>query len=387
MSEQPANLLNALFEFRPRDGHTPKENFLTEAFVHVLRTSKPACNAWLSLVMQKKSVEANWISFQTRRSEREQGTVIYPDLLVEAELSDGQLAIIYSEHKWESLCISEQLKRYIRLAEQRDPKARVIFIGSNHEQVQEANKTLKATGSIRYCFRWQEVFSALSSVAEAERSDIFKQFLDFMKDKGLSPGTPMTAARLKAFYNSEGIVESFERSLEILLEKEWPKIPERYRKMQNFHRANGTLTLLFATERWRPAVTVGFLHDPSAYGVAITNKEKGIDLLLRLSAGDAEELSDVRMRPALPILQEKRGQLGGKADSALLVREKGNGDKHALLIVQSCLADVIEGATTDLEQIDLIYRKLSEWIEILFGDGRLDGALQAAGLNGMYPGS
>lgn len=388
MNTHGANILNALFEFHPRDGHTPEENFLTEAFVYVLRTSKSAQNAWLSLIMGI-DVSVNQVDFQTRSSEREEeGNVVYPDLLVDAKLLDGRRIVIVSEHKWGSKCEPKQLDRYVKLAQRRNPPARVIFIGSKHDQIQEARKILdvEMPTSGRNCFSWGEVFHALSAVPELEKNDIMKQFLDFMETYGLDPGVPMTNARLKALYDSSGILESLERSLVNLYRRDWKDLPERYRKMRMFHRANGTLTLLFATERWRPAVTVGFLHDPTAYGVAITDNEKGIDLMLRIAAGKAEELRDDRMRLAWPVVREKREQLRGKTNSALLVGEKGNGDQHALLIVQSCLADVIEKAKTESDQHDLIFERLEEWVRIIFADGTLDEALQNAGLNGVKPG-
>ncbi|HPC51838.1 MAG TPA: hypothetical protein PLV05_01920 [Verrucomicrobiota bacterium] len=49
MNESTPNLFNALFRFHPRDGHAPKENFLSEAFAHVLPTPDAACSAWLGL--------------------------------------------------------------------------------------------------------------------------------------------------------------------------------------------------------------------------------------------------------------------------------------------------------------------------------------------------
>lgn len=76
------NLFLSLFEFHPRDGHTPKENFLTEAFAYLLRTDEPVLNVWLSRLLGRK-IERATCEIKTRQTEQdlETDTSIYPDLL------------------------------------------------------------------------------------------------------------------------------------------------------------------------------------------------------------------------------------------------------------------------------------------------------------------
>ena len=132
---------------------------------------------------------------------------------------------------------------------------------------------------------------------------------------------------------------------------------------------------------------LGFL--PTKFPEYPIDEEKGIDLVLRVAAGDAELLKEDYLRSAWSFLQQKRNLLLGKADSALLVREPGNGDEHSLLIVRSCLADVVSvsSATTESGQVDLIYEKVRDWAVTLFQDGSLDAALSRAGLDGGRPSS
>jgi hypothetical protein len=80
------------------------------------------------------------------------------------------------------------------------------------------------------------------------------------------------------------------------------------------------------------------------------------------------------LRRKLPELQEK-------AASVLFVGERGNGNSHSLLLVRSCLWDVIEGAQTEAEQFERIYNRLNSWIKSLFEDGELERAFKAAGLD------
>ena len=276
MSKQPANIFNDLFDCRPREGHTPKENFLTEALVHVLRTSEPARDAWLSLALGKP-VNARSAFFQTRRSERENDAdrnPIFPDLWVEASLSDGPPTIIYSEHKWDSKCNPEQLRSYQTLAKRSGPNALVIFIAKTHRQMREAKQHLETKETGRRCFLWEEVFDRLNSLPA--KTDLLRQLLDFMKTNGLNPEPALNPAHLKAMRDYWNAWNSLTRILTALRDQDWQGVfPERFSKKRNFHEANGTRTVLFTTEAWRPAITVGFLYDPAPYKVNLIDGSFG----------------------------------------------------------------------------------------------------------------
>lgn len=88
MDEPTPNLLNALFKFYPRDGHTPKENFLSEALAYLLVTDTKVRDAWLSLVLGSKTLcTKHYIS--TRKAEQNEHSASIPDMRVEAVLSDA----------------------------------------------------------------------------------------------------------------------------------------------------------------------------------------------------------------------------------------------------------------------------------------------------------
>ena len=64
MSESPRNLFNALFDFRPREGFSPAENYLSEAFAYALETCDGACDTWLSLALGRKVHAIRFEEFQ-----------------------------------------------------------------------------------------------------------------------------------------------------------------------------------------------------------------------------------------------------------------------------------------------------------------------------------
>ena len=192
MSESAPNLFNALFAFRPRENRTDKENFLSEGFAYVLKTSKPACDAWLSRVL-KRPVETRRTEIFTRNSERLGDSVVFPDMLIQAELADGngKCEIIYAEHKWDANCDPGQLQKYFDVAKGRSGDALVIFIGSRQDQLRAAKNTRLGPEQqkLNGCFLWEDVFTTLQAVPEKDA--VFSQFLAFMKTHGLNPGNPL----------------------------------------------------------------------------------------------------------------------------------------------------------------------------------------------------
>jgi hypothetical protein len=60
----------------------------------------------------------------------------------------------------------------------------------------------------------------------------------------------------------------------------------------------------------------------------------------------------------------------------LLKNQPGNDNEHTLFIAQKTLATIIGGKLTEREQLSAIHEELSKWLESLFGDGRLEPALE-----------
>jgi len=161
---------------------------------------------------------------------------------------------------------------------------------------------------------------------------------------------------------------------------DWDFFPKRYRSEEGRAVTNrwGRMAIEFTTPQWKPTITVGFLVDERDHKVSFVNRQKGIDLLLRIEASPSDQKN---IGPALAELDRKRKKLSGRAASALLFREGGNGNTHSLLIVRSCLGNVIEKAATQQEQLEAIYQTLKGWGEILFADAALEKAFKQAGLD------
>src|SRR5437667_10991295 len=159
MSDLPPNLFNALFDFLPRDGHSPKENFLSEGFAYVLKTCDDARDAWLTLALGQR-VKSKTCEVTTRQTELGQERApVFPDMRISGVLHNGKPFDLYSEHKWDSPCNSAQIQKYLEIVQQRGNYCRLAFIGASHRQKKHAESAdAKMKGKV---FLWANVFQAL----------------------------------------------------------------------------------------------------------------------------------------------------------------------------------------------------------------------------------
>jgi hypothetical protein len=192
------NLFNDLFNVRIREGHSPKENFLSECFAHVLRTQEKVCQIWVSEICER-SLNLAKFDVSTRYSETDplKNRVVFPDLRIEATTIEGEQIVVLAEHKWDSPCSNGQLEAYRRIADKLDPRAALIFVGARRDQVEQSRKS----GQVDRSLYWEDVYGILQSIAI--ESETLKDFLDFMKAQGLGPVPAVTPEKIKAFVESK----------------------------------------------------------------------------------------------------------------------------------------------------------------------------------------
>jgi hypothetical protein len=365
------NLFNALFRFHPRDGYSPWENFLSEAFAYNLRTVEGACDAWCSRVAGTPVALAEWEIF-TRNAEHdaEADSTVFPDLKIKGVTTDGEPFYVWSEHKWDSPCNRGQLEAYARLAAKAPGKNLLAFVGAHPKQIGAA----KSAAGVIPCvaLSWEDAYTSLLQFKE--KSEVLAEFLHFMETHGLSPGEPISTRKMQAYLDSAGFIDQLWQYAEKLLaEYEWPLIPKRYTEETGITKRWGRVAIEFPTKNWAPTITLGFLCSAEEHEVTFTAPETGIDLLLRIETDPGRFPNPIQ---ALDALKEKAAAVRAFGARVLLKNQPGNGNPHSLLIAQKALGKVIEGAPTRREQLGAIHAELSKWIEALFGDGELEPALQ-----------
>jgi hypothetical protein len=376
LSDSPLDLFSSLFEFIPGENRSPKENFLTELFSYVLRTSEGARDAWVSFVLGK-TVHCEVVEVTTRATERnEENRSVYPDLQIEGTLTGDQPFAIMSEHKWDSPCDHDQLRKYHAIAVTK--QAKLCFVGASRRQLAEA---WKCGPAVDKSFLWEDVFRMFNALEN--KSEVLKELLAFMSTQALDPGKPLSIEQMNHFIKGTGFIHSLERTAHILLnEFDWESVPSRYKLNPEVTNRFGRVAVEFATPEWKPTLSIGFLYDLSDYKVQFVDVSQGIDLVLRLEAKpkDRGNIDDFKT-----LIAEKLASLTTLGAKVLVAGDKGSRNYDSMLILQCPMAPLLEGTTTDHGQAESIRDKFQSWIKLLFDDGELEAVLIKGGLTSGIP--
>jgi len=373
---QEKTLFESLFDFHPRENHSPRENFLTESFAYFLKTEPAVRRAWLSKLLGREVADQN-CTIATRPSESDEHADrhLFPDLVLDGTLANGELFSILCEHKWDSPCNKKQLADYRKLASNKGAHAKLVFVGSTLKQKQDAESCFK--DHFCRCFLWEDAFAVLERIES--KSSLLKEFLDFMKVQGLCPVQPLSAEILTERNDDYSIHSSFIKHLAVYANKlktnfKWDEIIPIGFQWVEVHNRWGRVGIRFEAKDFKPAITLGFLYDVTDHKVELVDSKHRLDLMLRLEAYPKDTKDKNKFREVENLLKEQRQLV--HAGSALLQGEPGNGNLYSVLIVQESLWHVIRDGKTADEQIQLIYEKLHSWLQPLFHDGKLEKALK-----------
>ncbi len=202
-------------------------------------------------------------SVSTRSSEVDPltGTVIFPDLRIDATTADGESIVVFAEHKWDSPCRVDQLQNYRRIGEHTGPKTRLAFVGAHRDQV------LSAKEHVDVSLYWENAYELLESVAD--QSEVLEDFLYFIKSQGLGPMAAITPEKLKAFVEGNDLPFQLSVFCRKLADEYTWKPGRSFRKgitglyryrlrigtaesQSNFWEPNGRAMALGSIRRWQP---------------------------------------------------------------------------------------------------------------------------------------
>ncbi|RVL84854.1 hypothetical protein CN140_10990 [Sinorhizobium meliloti] len=370
---QPAipNLLVSLFTWRPRDGVTPGENFLTEAFVHTLRVNAAFRSQWLTQLLGQ-SVDGSSLVIDTRasHSNTDSGTTIFPDVDIRGEFASGTPFALLLEIKWGAAYVPSQVIKYDRLLASK-PNPHLVFLCARGADYRRA---LNDTGKFKAQFHpllWESVFASLQSAAAD--CQFSKELLGFMHHHGLSPGEPISMSMAEGYIASKPILERFHRYAEKLLrEFDWSILPATHRDIESAEVRDryGRVAIEFAPS-WNGAVTIGFLYDNKDHGVPFADgTSNSIDLMMRIEAAPKAKGRDplnAAIRANTTAVRNAGGVVHFDSDGV-------NRNRHTLFIAQKSLTDFLS-SSVEGDQLQAMYGQLKAWSEALFSDGMVGDAL------------
>lgn len=363
--DQP-NLFSSLFVFRPREGLTPRENFLTEALCYVLRTDPKARRAWLRCV-SASAVPSEQLasSFTTQQAaiEPDSAEHLIFDLVAHFRFQNGKETHVFLEHKWDSPADPDQLKRYRSLLAGRSGATSLVFVGATEQQAEIA----KSVGVCDRVLLWQDIHKALAHCSDR----ITRQFVSFLEEQGLGPEKPLSQRQLSSNAAARGPLKALANKLASNPDFDWPWIPNWLKKFDPRDKYGRVAIEFHPANQWDPCVTLGFLHDGRDHKVRLTDRNLGPDLLLRIEASPRRFPDCKRVVSAItsriPLLKQE-------ATAVQIRGETANG--YTLLLVREPLSKVIGGLEQEHEQLKAIYSRLEKWLQIVFQDGVVDKALR-----------
>lgn len=284
MASDTPNLLVRLFAWRPREGTTSGENFLTESFVHALSVNPALRKRWLSDLLSHP-VDEESVLINTRASHRddESGNTIFPDVEIIGCLESEQPFRLFVEVKWDAPYSRRQITAYSRLLGN-DPHSYLAFICARGNDYRQAiadsplftNVTFKAQ-------LWEQVFSTI--VSTPGNCPFSKELVGFMVDRNLNPGQAISKSMADAFLTGKPIIERFHRYLNKMLhEYSWDFLPPSHRNITDVKPGNryGRVALEFGPSV-NGRISIGFLYDNKDHNVPFADgSSSSLDLVMRI---------------------------------------------------------------------------------------------------------
>jgi hypothetical protein len=270
-------LLEALRKYRPREGHDPLENFITEAFAWLLRNHSDFSGYLIEEITAKPNMllhdidgkDCEWVTQYNFDG-------VYPDMVC---ISNNN-AIIFEHKAWSHLH-KNQLKNYKSFASTNFVNSKVVLITAT--QYQHSQKP-----DLALC--WSDIYTLIANWLEKnpDTSFIFHDFMKLLDSEGMGPPAPISHESIMYYYASTGIKKNIGSLIKHVENNDWKLsiIHDDKKFIENKNRlaygeAWGRMGIHLMNS-WRPGIFVGILLDGSDHCTKPISLLKGPDFCLIL---------------------------------------------------------------------------------------------------------
>jgi len=257
------SLLVHLRKYRPRENTDPLENFVTEAFAWLLRSSDRLRNEVMHCINLRLSNHAVLPKGDCEISTQENFNGKFPDLVIRWDACTWVF-----EHKVWSNLHHDQLKNYREYIDSTHVENRIILITAKtyqHEQNPDA------------ALCWQDIYECLkkfnTQVTDEQLNWAINDFLSLLQSEGLGPTTPIN--RFSMTHYLEAI--KFDSQVDDLFKSSenhiWPLSKLGFKPVFKRQKTEGRVGLEFCPEfdktgrAWLPGIFFGTLLDAKDHGV------------------------------------------------------------------------------------------------------------------------
>ncbi|MBY3251706.1 PD-(D/E)XK nuclease family protein [Rhizobium laguerreae] len=373
MTDSRPNLFISLFQWRPIDGRTPGENFLTEAFVYCLRKNETFRTRWLKKILGSEVIDADLrISTRASHVDDERETTIYPDIDIRGVLTSGQPFSLLVEVKWGARYDHAQIAKYDRLLAG-EPNSHLVFLSANSIDCRNAATQHGSLSSTFHVFEWQQVYALLATLSQDCPSS--QELVEFMHIHGLSPPEPITQNLLQSYVTTRDFTKRLRRYCEkILNELPWDFLPLHYQDAtrQEVKDQYGRVAIVFRRHDWNGTITIGFLYSNHDHRVKFADgSDASVDLMMRIEANPTV----VGRAEVVSALQKRASQVRQCGGVVRLAGDRDNQNPHTLFIAQRSLSEFLDNSDETSQLLDM-HRQIKDWSNALFGDGGLENVLE-----------
>jgi len=360
------NLLVNLRKYRPRENTDPLENFVTEAFAWLLKSSDEVRDNVLSCINELLEISVELPKDSCTISTQENFTGRYPDMVIAWPACTWVF-----EHKVNSNLHEDQLKNYREHVENCTNDHRIILITAKaYQHGQKPDAAL--------C--WQDIYNCLSTLKKTVNDEMLSwaltDFLGLLKVEGLGPSTPINSFSMKHYLEAIKFDNQVDSVFRAAKDKSWPL--ESLGLVPEFKRQKGEsrVGLEFCPvvgkygRLWLPGVFFGLLLGGSDHGVnEFLNDELNLCIVFDFDRIGQAYIKDSGTYDSLKIklksLVESEFKQWQFIDTVIEPKVKAN-KWHPIVMICPML-NVFEHMNTHEEQVDIVHKIMAKFQERLIG--------------------
>ncbi|WP_108447038.1 PD-(D/E)XK nuclease family protein [Halomonas denitrificans] len=364
-----SSLLVSLRQYRPREGRDSLENFITEVFAWLLRSSSGISEAVLAYLQRampegegfdlpRDSEDVEW-STQARLGSRR------PDM----QVTWPGMALIFEHKVWSGLG-DDQINGYRELACQQfsASEIRVVAITASRHQHSEA-----ADANLCWSDIHRTLEQYLGEVEGATERFHIENFLALLAHEGLQPAAPIAHEAIRYFPSAGKLPQQLEKAFTPLAARDWP-VEGGYQaemKRMRWGRIGIEFLRTDAKRKWSPGIFIGCVLDGSDHLIN-HRTEDTVKLQLILDFSNA-------LRRYYPSMDSYRALKATLAEISQESRwtfydhgEEQQANTYHPLYLETPLIEILRGSKNMEEQRERIFEAGCEALKLLQHRGGLD---------------
>lgn len=244
------DLLISLRKYRPREGHDPLENFITEAFCWILRSYDDFSVFFIDHIFKNLEIEKdieshNWSTQENFGGKR-------PDMLCKV---NNDFALVFENKAWAELH-DNQIENYRDYAKKNyKENYKIILITATTKQHNQ-------NPDLALC--WSDVYKIIQNWIAQENNGndfIFNDFLELIKNEGMAPPAPISHEAIQSYFAGMALKNQVINLINRMKHSDWSKVALPLNQCLKEGRIGEGRFGLDLLSDWKPAVFIGFLLD------------------------------------------------------------------------------------------------------------------------------